>query len=52
MTLAPAGNMSARRFYERLDGVAEPERREPGPGGAAVFEVAYRGPDIASLTGG
>jgi ribosomal protein S18 acetylase RimI-like enzyme len=45
-----AGNTSARRFYERLDGVAEPERREPGPGGVAVFEVAYHWPDIARLT--
>ena len=52
VTLAPAGNMSARRFYERRDGVAEPERREPGPGGGAVFGVAYRWPDIASLTEG
>lgn len=42
----------ARCFYERLDGVAEPERREPGPGGGAVFEVAYRWPDFASLAEG
>lgn len=45
-----AGNAPARRFYERLGGVAEPERREPGPGGVAVMEVAYRWPDIARLT--
>lgn len=45
-----AGNAPARRFYERLDGVAEPERREPGPGGVAVMEVAYRWSDIARLT--
>jgi hypothetical protein len=44
------GNAPVRRFCERLDGVAKPERRELGPGGVAVFEVACRWPDIAWLT--
>lgn len=43
-------NHRARGFYERLGGVSEPERREPGPGGL-VFEVAYRWGDIGALAG-
>jgi len=43
-------NANARGFYEHLGGVAEPPRREPGPGGV-LFEVAYVWPDIGTLTG-
>jgi ribosomal protein S18 acetylase RimI-like enzyme len=43
-------NLPARRFYERLSGIAEPERREPGPGGGVYTEIAYRWPDITRLT--
>jgi ribosomal protein S18 acetylase RimI-like enzyme len=43
-------NFGARGFYEHLGGIAEPPRREPGPGGALLYEVAYRWPDIHSLT--
>ncbi|MCR5873985.1 GNAT family N-acetyltransferase [Phenylobacterium sp. J426] len=35
-------NFGARGFYEHLGGVAEPARREPGPGGTLLYEVAYR----------
>ena len=42
-------NARARRFYEHLGGEAEPARREPGPGGQLLFEVAYRWADIRSL---
>ena len=44
-------NFHARGFYEHLGGEAEPARREPGPGGALLWEVAYRWPDIRSVTG-
>lgn len=43
-------NTSARGFYEHLGGIAEPPRREPGPGGAAVWEAAYVWPDIRLVT--
>ena len=43
-------NIPAREFYERLGGLAEAPRREPGPGGV-THEVRYRWPDIAALTG-
>jgi ribosomal protein S18 acetylase RimI-like enzyme len=42
-------NLKARGFYESLGGVAEPARREPGPGGV-LYEVAYVWPDITALT--
>lgn len=42
-------NIPARGFYERLGGLAEAPRREPGPGGV-THEVRYRWPDIAALT--
>jgi ribosomal protein S18 acetylase RimI-like enzyme len=42
-------NRPARAFYEHLGGVAEPPRREPGPGGVLLWEVAYRWPDIRSI---
>lgn len=42
-------NASARRFYEHLGGEPEPARQEPGPGGGAYWEVAYRWPEIAAL---
>jgi ribosomal protein S18 acetylase RimI-like enzyme len=44
-------NVSARGFYERLGGEAEPPRVERGPGGALLQEVLYRWPDIRRLTG-
>ena len=44
-------NVAARGFYEHLGGEPEPPRREPGPGGALLFEVAYRWADIGVLTG-
>ncbi|WP_374469349.1 N-acetyltransferase family protein [Phenylobacterium sp.] len=44
-------NFHARGFYEHLGGVAEPARREPGPGGSMLWEVAYRWPDIRRVTG-
>jgi len=44
-------NLAARGFYEHLGGQAEPPRQEPGPGGALLYEVAYRWPDITALTG-
>lgn len=43
-------NFGARGFYEHLGGTAEPARQEPGPGGALLYEIAYRWPDIHSLT--
>jgi ribosomal protein S18 acetylase RimI-like enzyme len=43
-------NVRARGFYERLGGAADPPRQEPGPGGA-VWEVAYRWPEIGRLLG-
>jgi len=42
-------NLSARGFYEHLGGIAEAPRVEPGPGGV-LHEVAYRWPDITTLT--
>ena len=42
-------NAAARGFYDQLGGEAEPPRREPGPGGALLYEVAYRWADIAGL---
>jgi len=44
-------NIRARGFYEHMGGEAEAPRREPGPGGQLLYEVAYRWPDIAALTG-
>ena len=43
-------NLPARGFYERLGGVAEPVRLEPGPGGGMLPEVAYVWPDIRTLS--
>jgi ribosomal protein S18 acetylase RimI-like enzyme len=43
-------NIRARGFYEHLGGVAEAPRREPGPGGQLLYEVAYRWADIGVLT--
>jgi ribosomal protein S18 acetylase RimI-like enzyme len=43
-------NIRARGFYEHLGGVAEAPRREPGPGGQLLYEVAYRWADIRTLT--
>jgi ribosomal protein S18 acetylase RimI-like enzyme len=45
-----ADNARARGFYERLGGQADPPVQKPGPGGA-VWEVAYRWPDLGSLLG-
>jgi ribosomal protein S18 acetylase RimI-like enzyme len=42
-------NLHARGFYEHLGGVPDPARREPGPGGQLLYEVAYRWADITSL---
>jgi ribosomal protein S18 acetylase RimI-like enzyme len=42
-------NVKARGFYESLGGVAEPARREPGPGGV-LYEISYVWPDITALT--
>lgn len=42
-------NFAARGFYEHLGGEAEPPRQEPGPGGALLFEVAYRWAEITAL---
>jgi ribosomal protein S18 acetylase RimI-like enzyme len=42
-------NTGARGFYEHLGGEAEPARLEPGPGGAMLYEVAYRWGDISRL---
>lgn len=44
-------NFAARGFYEHLGGVAEPARLEPGPGGGAFWEVAYRWNDIGRIVG-
>jgi ribosomal protein S18 acetylase RimI-like enzyme len=44
-------NIRARGFYEHLGGQPDPPRQEPGPGGRLLYEVAYRWPDIAALTG-
>jgi ribosomal protein S18 acetylase RimI-like enzyme len=44
-------NIPARGFYEHLGGVTEPARQEPGPGGVAYWEVAYRWADIRALAG-
>jgi ribosomal protein S18 acetylase RimI-like enzyme len=44
-------NVRARGFYEHLGGLAERPRQEPGPGGAALWEVAYRWADIRKVTG-
>ena len=43
-------NIRARGFYEHLGGQPEAPRREPGPGGGLLYEVAYRWPDITTLT--
>jgi ribosomal protein S18 acetylase RimI-like enzyme len=43
-------NLRARGFYEHLGGQAETARQERGPGGALLYEVAYRWPDIRALT--
>jgi ribosomal protein S18 acetylase RimI-like enzyme len=43
-------NVRARAFYERLGGVPDPPRQEPGPGGM-VWEVAYRWRDLGKLLG-
>jgi len=45
-------NIRARGFYEHLGGAPEAARREPGPGGQLLYEVAYRWSDIAVLTVG
>lgn len=45
-----AANAPARGFYERLGGVADPPREEPGPGGM-VCEVTYRWTDLGKLLG-
>lgn len=45
-------NLRARGFYEHLGGVAEAPRREPGPGGQLLYEVAYAWSDITALTRG
>jgi ribosomal protein S18 acetylase RimI-like enzyme len=42
-------NIRARGFYEHLGGEPEAPRREPGPGGGLLYEVAYRWPDISVL---
>jgi ribosomal protein S18 acetylase RimI-like enzyme len=42
-------NLRARGFYEHLGGVPEATRREPGPGGQLVYEVAYVWPDLGTL---
>ena len=42
-------NTRARGFYEHLGGEPEAPRREPGPGGQLLYEVAYRWSDIRSL---
>jgi GNAT superfamily N-acetyltransferase len=44
-------NFHARGFYEHLGGQAEPARREPGPGGTMLWEIAYRWADIRQVTG-
>lgn len=43
-------NIRARGFYEHLGGQPDPPRQEMGPGGALLYEVAYRWPDITALT--
>jgi ribosomal protein S18 acetylase RimI-like enzyme len=43
-------NFGARGFYEHLGGEAEPARQERGPGGALLYEVAYRWADITAVT--
>src|SRR4051794_24014244 len=45
-------NIRARGFYEHLGGTAESARQERGPGGALLYEVAYRWADIRTLTHG
>jgi len=45
-----AQNAPARAFYERLGGVADEPREEPGPGGR-VWEVRYRWRDLGKLIG-
>ena len=42
-------NIRARGFYEHLGGEPEAPRREPGPGGQLLYEVAYRWRDIGTL---
>jgi ribosomal protein S18 acetylase RimI-like enzyme len=42
-------NVRARGFYEHLGGEPQTPRREPGPGGQLLYEVAYRWPDIRTL---
>lgn len=43
-------NIRARGFYEHLGGEPEAARREPGPGGRLLYEVAYHWRDIGDLT--
>jgi ribosomal protein S18 acetylase RimI-like enzyme len=43
-------NARARTFYERVGGVADEPRQEPGPGGM-LWEVAYRWSDLGKLLG-
>ncbi len=43
-------NIRARGFYEHLGGEPQAPRREPGPGGQLLYEVAYRWRDIGVLT--
>ena len=42
-------NIRARGFYEHLGGEPQAPRREPGPGGQLLYEVAYRWADIRAL---
>ncbi len=42
-------NIRARGFYEHLGGEPEAARRESGPGGQLLYEVAYRWRDITAL---
>lgn len=44
-------NQRARAFYERMGGVAEAARLEPGPGGGRFYEVAYWWSDIRDIAG-
>jgi ribosomal protein S18 acetylase RimI-like enzyme len=42
-------NIRARGFYEHLGGQPDAPRQEMGPGGALLYEVAYRWADIGAL---
>jgi GNAT superfamily N-acetyltransferase len=44
-------HIRARRFYEHMGGQPESPRQERGPGGALLYEVAYRWADIRALSG-